>query len=177
MNMNKLHCDVLLVCRPSNTSPLPMNGFPIRQRSSSKKRKESVENTPRAIDVIGNGSQTTISGHIDLLQHLPLHNEMHRRLLKTYRREPGNYEGQYNDEVQNRAVIKDLGNGYLSMHLYHDITQVELSEFLVSKGWITLSVSHDGKNTYDKWTNMIKKKSKLAAARQPSVLRQAERYY
>lgn len=166
-----------VTCSPSNISPQPLNGFPIKRRSSSKKRKEIDEKTPRTIDVIGNGSQTTISGHIDLLQHLPLHNEMHRQLLQTYRREPGNYEGQYNEQAENRAVIKDLGNGYLSIHFYHDITQIELSEFLVGKGWITLGLSHDGNKSYEKWTNMRKRKSKQGVARQASVVRSAERYY
>lgn len=153
-----------------------MNGhLPKRRRSSPKKRREGdADKTPRTIDVIGNGSETTVSGHIDLLQFLPLHNGMHRRLLETFRRSPGDYEGQYNDKAEKKAVIKDHGNGYLSIHIYNDITQLELSEFLVSKGWTTLAVSQNGSMTFEKWTNVIKS-SRSKTAVTPRFT--AERHY
>lgn len=104
---------------------------------------------------MGEGANLTVKGHIDLLVHLPLHHNMHRELLQTFKKKPGSYEGKYNDSDQNKAVVTDLGRGFLSIELTDDITQPELSEFLVGKGWITLAVSYEGNKTFEKWTNVL----------------------
>lgn len=110
--------------------------------------------------MIGSGPELTICGHVDLLRRLPLHHAMHRELIETFRRKPGNYEGRYNEESESSASVINYGRGYVALHLTDDITRPEFSEFLLKKGWKMLNaqctVMDKGKPViYEKWTNKI----------------------
>lgn len=145
---------------------------------NKKKSRRSNSDVPRTVDMTGEGNELTVRGHIDLLRYLPVHHEMHRKLLDTFRKKPGNYEGKYNDDDENKAIITNLGNGYLSIYLKDDISQPELSEFLVSKGWIPLAVSSEGSKVHEKWTNMVTNTNKnLVDTHKPRIPRMPERYY
>jgi len=137
--------------------------YPTAPRRKHKHRKRSgkqipLEDRPHTIDVIGNGRETTICGHIDLLQLLPIHHDMHRELLKTFKRKPGNYEGKFNEAKERKASVVNYGQGYLAIHFTDDITRPEMSEFLISKGWNLINAhcttQHGADLIYEKWTNV-----------------------
>ena len=120
------------------------------------------EERPHTIDVIGSGPKTTICGHIDLLCLLPLHNNMHKKLLDTFRNKPGSYEGKYNSGSENKASVINYGNGYLALHISHDLTRPEMSDFLLAHDWRMLNAHctvKEGKDViFEKWTNVIASK-------------------
>lgn len=132
---------------------------------------------PHTIDVIGDGPETTICGHIDLLIRLPLHHDMHRQLLETFQKKPGNYEGKYNDSGQSKATVVNYGNGYLAIYFTDDITRPEMSNFLIRYDWKMMSAhcsTQNGKEViYEKWTNVLDKLSKGARSRSKSRPRQS----
>lgn len=153
---------------PYYPHPAPINGYrpttSYRQRSLKRREDDTAdENKPHMIDVIGNGSETTIYGHIDLLHLLPLHHKMHRKLLQTFKNKPGDYEGKYNDERESKARVVDYGNGYLTIHFTDDITRPEMSEFLLAHNWQMLNAhctpKHGKDVIYEKWTNVLKDNS------------------
>lgn len=133
--------------------------------------------------MIGTGPETTICGHIDLLYLLPLHNAMHRKLLKTFRDKPGCYEGKYNEgDRKSRASVVDYGSGYLALHLNEDLTRPEMSDFLLSRNWRMMNAHYtmqDGKDViYEKWTNLREAKPSVNERRQlPVAYGMPERYY
>ena len=126
-----------------------------------------MEERPHTIDIIGDGPETSICGHIDLFVNLPLHNQMHRQLLETFKNKPGNYEGKYNDNKPSTASVYNYGRGYLKIHFTDDITRLEMSEFLLAHGWQLLNASCSAENgsqvVYEKWTNVIQRKPKRSS--------------
>lgn len=147
----------------------PPPHYPSTRRSNRKHSppEDELEERPHTIDIIGDGPETSICGHIDLLVNLPLHNQMHRQLLETFKSKPGNYEGKYNDNKPSTASVHNYGRGYLKIHFTDDITRIEMSEFLLGHGWRLLNASCSADNgsqvVYEKWTNVIQRKPKHSA--------------
>ena len=141
--------------------PAPSHFITKEKRHKKEKREEkNGRDKPHTIDVIGNGVETTICGHIDLLYLLPIHNAMHRKLLDTFRKKPGNYEGKFNVGGESQANVVDYGKGYLAIHFKNDITRPEMSDFLLSHDWKMMNANcttQDGKDIiFEKWTNVRK---------------------
>lgn len=170
---------------PPGLAP-PYHSHRSKSRSRSKRHEhedESLEERPHTIDIIGDGPETSICGHIDLLVNLPLHNQMHRQLLQTFKSKPGNYEGKYNDNRPSTASVYNYGRGYLKIHFTDDVTRPEMSEFLLGYGWKLLTASCSGENgtqvVYEKWTNVISKKLGHGGSKTPNMKRRVptQRFY
>jgi len=109
------------------------------------------------VDLIGCRRRLEVSGHINLLSLLPHRSALLKAVIKKYGSRPGNYAAQYDDDEDGPTVQTwDLGHGFLSIKFTDSITQPEMSQFLLQKGWKLLNaqstVNKGDTVVYEKWT-------------------------